>query len=176
MSDITRQDNYEEFTKECKFFFCQYIYEGDWDGKEKYIVASDTPEEELLKKYPTIMKRLSPYMFCNAECGKVYSESANYINKHSKRIANMVYFGDEVGEEFDFPMESFVEKYMDKEVLKDSMNACTKIQREYINLHYVMGVSIREISIMYGRHEKTVQKVIYKGLATMREMLLGGMA
>ena len=75
MKSITSERNYEAFVQECRFFYCQEIYEGDWDGKEQFIVASDTPEDELLEKYPEIMERLSPYLFCNAACGEAYAET-----------------------------------------------------------------------------------------------------
>ena len=78
MSNITKAKKYSTFVKECRFFFCQSIFEGDWDGKEKYIVSSDTPERVLREKYPEIMKALSPYLFCNAACGDISSGRPPY--------------------------------------------------------------------------------------------------
>ena len=85
MSNITSEKYYDLFIQEARFFYCQDIYEGDWEGKEKYIVASDTPEKELWGKYPAIMKKLSPYMFCDSASGEVFAESAKNISKFKKR-------------------------------------------------------------------------------------------
>lgn len=63
MSNITNEINYDLFIREVRFFYCQDIFEGDWDGKEKYIVASDTPEDVLRELYPEIMKNCLPTCF-----------------------------------------------------------------------------------------------------------------
>ena len=93
MSNITNLKNYSSFVKECRFFYCQTVFDGDWDGREKFIVSSDTTENELWMKYPEIMKALSPYMFCNAACGDIYAESLKNINKFRKRSSNTIDFG-----------------------------------------------------------------------------------
>lgn len=93
MSNITNLKNYSSFVKECRFFYCQTVFDGDWDGREKFIVSSDTTENELWMKYPEIMKALSPYMFCNDACGDIYAESLKNINKFRKRSSNTIDFG-----------------------------------------------------------------------------------
>jgi hypothetical protein len=166
MSDITRQDNYEEFTKECKFFYCQYIYEGDWDGKEKYIVASDTPEEELMKKYPSIMKRLSPYVFCNAACGKVFSESKNNIDKFYRRSNENVTYDE--GDFADVPdNQSFEDRLMKALVVEQALELCTPIQKERLVKHYGEGVTLRELS--EGSSHSSVKESIEAGIKRIRK-------
>lgn len=167
MSDITRQDNYEEFTKECKFFYCQYIYEGDWDGKEKFIVASDTPEEELLKKYPRIMKKLSPYMFCNAECGEVYSESARNIEKYRKRSELEFALDDKEYEGLEYACDSCADQLEIAELIEKALALCTPIQRERLIKHYMEGYEIAELSA--GTCRSAVNESIQAALKKIRK-------
>ena len=168
MSDITRQDNYEEFTKECKFFFCQYIYEGDWDGKEKYIVASDTPEEELLKKYPRIMKKLSPYVLCSSECGEVFSESKKNIDKFYRRNCEDTYY-----DEADFsyiPLDqSFEENIMHAQLVEQALALCTPIQKERLIKHFAEGYTLPELSTCSSTSTSTVKDSINLALKKIRK-------
>ena len=168
MSSINRLQDYESFKSECTFFECQMIYEGDWDGRERYIVASDTPEDVLLRKYPEIMKNLSPYFFVSAECGEIYAESWRNISKFKKRTSNTVYFGDEDGEEHDYPIASFVDKYMRCELLQSAMQVLSPLQKEYIQLYFLEGLKFKEISVMTGRDASTVKKTIDRGLERLR--------
>ncbi len=62
MSNITSEKYYDLFIQEARFFYCQDIYEGDWDRNEKYIVTSDTLEDVLWEHHPKIMKNC--LLFC----------------------------------------------------------------------------------------------------------------
>ena len=46
---------YKEFKNIARFFFCEEEYPG-WTGTEKAAVISELSAEELLKKFPEIMK------------------------------------------------------------------------------------------------------------------------
>ena len=164
MSSITTQKNYSSFIQECRFFFCQKLFEGQWDGKEKYIVASDTPEGELLKKYPEIMKALSPYVFCNAACGEAYSESTKNMDKFIKRSKSTISFGEiEVLES----QIGYNETDNDsQDLIKEALSVCTPLQRERIIKYYIEGMNLRQIA--NGKNIANVQQSIQAGLKKIK--------
>ena len=141
MSNITNLKNYSSFVKECRFFYCQTVFDGDWDGREKFIVSSDTTENELWMKYPEIMKALSPYMFCNAACGDIYAESLKNINKFRKRSSNTIDFG--AIEVLEDQMDIEAPELGIRLILSEGLSVCTPLQRERIQKYYIEGMSLR---------------------------------
>lgn len=154
MKSITTYEGYKEFIKECKFYYCQDIYEGDWDGKERYFVCSDTPEQNLLEKYPAIMKALSPYFYCNAECGKAFAETKKNLCKYQMRS----FITDSLDASFGPGEEPTAWKNSGSEVeaklmLKEAFSVCSQIQKERIYLYFVDGLSLEQIA--NGKCSKT---------------------
>ena len=165
MSKITSAKNYDLFIKEACFFYCQDVYEGDWDGKENYIVASDTPEEMLVKKYPEIMEELSPYIFCNASCGRIYAESKRNIDKHRKRSINTLSYGSiEVIDNMLIREDQEMDIML---LLEEGLAVCTPIQRERIKQYYLEGMTIAEIA--NGRSISNVYDSIVAGLKKIQK-------
>lgn len=165
MSNITGEKNYDLFIQETRFFYCQDIFEGDWDGKEKYIVASDTPEDVLLVHYPEIMKKLSPYLFCNAACGEVYAESKKNIDKHKKRASTTTSYGSiEVFEKMITDGSQSTDMIL---IIEEMLSVCTPIQRDRIRKFYLEGMPIPEIA--NGRSIKAVYKSIRAGLIKIQK-------
>ena len=156
MSNITNLKNYSSFVKECRFFYCQTVFDGDWDGREKFIVSSDTTENELWMKYPEIMKALSPYMFCNAACGDIYAESLKNINKFRKRSSNTIDFG--AIEVLEDQMDIEAPELGIRLILSEGLSVCTPLQRERIQKYYIEGMSLSEIA--EGKNISTVQQSI----------------
>ena len=166
MSNITSEKNYDLFIQEARFFFCQDIFEGDWDGKEKYIVASDTPEDVLLEHYPEIMKKLSPYLFCDAACGEVYAESKRNIDKHKKRASTTTSYGSiEVFEKMITDGSQSTDMII---MIEEMLSVCTPIQRDRIRKFYLEGMPIPEIA--NGRSIKAVYKSIRAGLIKIQKI------
>ena len=165
MSNITSARNYSSFVKECRFFFCQTVYEGDWDGKEKYIVSSDTAEEVLWEKYPEIMRALSPYLFCNAACGDVYAESLKNIGKFDKRKSNTISFGDTA--EIEDLIELDVPEMEAKMLIAEGLSACTPLQRERIQKYYMDGMTLSQIA--EGKNVSAVQQSIAAGMKRIKK-------
>ena len=160
MSNITSEKNYDLFIQEVRFFYCQDIYEGDWEGKEKYIVASDTPEKELWRKYPAIMKKLSPYMFCDSASGEVFVESAKNISKFKKRAKKTMSFG-----EIEILENMVAEEDLESEfmlLIKEGLSVCTPIQRERILKYYIEGMTLDEIA--EGKSRSAVIQSIESGI------------
>ena len=165
MPNITKAKNYSAFVKECRFFFCQSIFEGDWDGKEKYIVSSDTPERVLWEKYPEIMKALSPYLFCNAACGDIYAESLRNIDKFRKRGTNTISFGAvEVIEDQICSEAPEMELQL---LIAEGLSACTPLQRERIQKYYLEGMTLSQIA--GGRNISNVQQSIEAGIRKIKK-------
>lgn len=141
MSKITSAKDYELFAKECRFFFCQDIYENDWTGKERYIIASNTPEDVLLKKYPEVMAALSPYLFCNAKCGEAFAESQKNIWKYNKRRNCTISF-----EEMEYQLGVNNAEIEMRLMIEEGLEVCTSIQRERIRKYYLEGMSLDQIA------------------------------
>lgn len=164
MSKIISVKDYDLFIKEACFFYCQDVYEGDWTGKENFIVASDTPEEILIKKYPEVMKQLSPYVFCNAACGRIYAESKRNIDKYRKRSMNMVKYGS-IEEIEDMLIRE--DREMEYALLiKEGLSVCTPIQRERIIKYYIEGLTLKEIA--NGKNIANVQQSIEAGIKKIK--------
>lgn len=164
MSILNKLDKYELFVQEARFFYCQDIYEGDWEGKEKYIVASDTPEKELWRKYPAIMKKLSPYMFCDSASGEVFAESAKNISKFKKRAKNTMSYGEIEILESMVAEEDLESEYM--LLIKEGLSVCTPIQRERILKYYIEGMTLDEIA--EGKHRASVLRSIEAGIKKIK--------
>lgn len=58
---IRRLEGYAAFKEECSFYRCADEYPG-WTGTERYIVCAALSQEELERKYPAIMRHLSPFI------------------------------------------------------------------------------------------------------------------
>ena len=169
MKSITLERNYDAFVQECRFFYCQEIYEGDWDGIERFIIASDTPEDELLKKYPEIMERLSPYLFCNAACGEVYAETKRNIDKFRKRRMNTISFGSSEDFEDLLPDDSLRDDSLsmeEKTILAEGLKVCTPIQRERIIKYFITGMNLREIA--NGNNISAIKESIDAGIKRIK--------
>lgn len=165
MSTITSLAHYDSFIKECRFFFCQSVYEDDWTGKEKYILASDTPEEELLLKYPEIMKKLSPYLFCNAACGDIYAESVKNISKFQKRSLNTISYGaiEEIENEID---HSAIDLDVNL-LIEEALSVCTPIQQKRIKQYYIDGMTLKQIAS--GKDITSVRESIQAGVKKIKK-------
>lgn len=165
MAIIKQLDKYELFVQEARFFFCQDIYEDDWEGKEKYIVASDTPEDVLRKNYPEIMQALSPYFFCNSACGDVYAESKRNIDKFKKRRGSTLSFGQiEVIEDLVASSSNPEERAF---LIKEALSVCTPLQRDRIQKYYLEGMTLREIA--NGKDPKTIKESIAAGIKRIQK-------
>lgn len=142
----------------------QYIAQADFLGREKFIVSSDTTENELWMKYPEIMKALSPYMFCNAACGDIYAESLKNINKFRKRSSNTIDFG--AIEVLEDQMDIEAPELGIRLILSEGLSVCTPLQRERIQKYYIEGMSLSEIA--EGKNISTVQQSIDAGIKKMK--------
>lgn len=160
MSRLTKLKNYSSFVKECRFFYCQSVFEGDWDGKERYILCSDTSEEELKEKYPEIIDSLSPYMFCSSSCGDAYEESLRNIDKFKKRRVTTVSFDsdDAIESQMDVTT-SEIDLHL---LIEECLSICTSKQRERIIKYFVEGMSLEQIAD--GRNISVIQKSISAGI------------
>lgn len=174
MISITTYEGYKEFIKECKFYFCQDIYEGDWDGKERYFVCSDTPEQNLIEKYPAIMKALSPYFYCDAACGEAFAETQQNLWKYQKRAYITDSLDDPLGPgEMAASWNHVGSDVEAKMMFKEAFSLCTPNQRERLMLFFVDGLSLEQIA--GGKYSRAaVYKSITKGIKKIKNFYEGG--
>lgn len=162
---LSNVKNYDLFVQECRFFFCQDIFEGDWDGKEKFIIASDSSEEELRDKYPEMMEALSPYFLCSSECGEVYAESKKNIDKFRKRELNTIEFGSIEVVEAQIRQE--YARLEARIMISEGLMLCTPLQRERIRQHFFEGMTLSQIA--NGKNISVVQQSISAGIKRMKK-------
>lgn len=175
MRSITTYEGYEDFKKECSFFYCQEIYEGDWLGVERYIICTDTPELALVERFPMIMKALSPYLLCGSNCAEVFGETKKNLDKFKKRslITDSV-DESEFQHEYEYlsslPLCSTVEG---KVMFMDALLACTPLQRERIQQYYFENMTLAEIA--GGKYStQAVGASIQDGIKNMKKYFEAG--
>lgn len=171
MSKITTMKNYKLFIKECRFFYCKELYGSEWSGIEKFIISSDIPENKLQEKYPEILKILSPYIYCNKECGDILLDSLRNEDKYKKRAFNELSIDDEYGDIY-WSLKSSVDiekETVTKIMIDTALESLTPIQRDRIMEYFVEGLTLSQIG--NGRNHKSVSESIKSGLMRMKKFL-----
>ena len=113
------------------------------------------------------MKKLSPYMFCNAECGEVYSESVRNIEKYRKRSELEFALDDNEYEGLEYACDSCAEQLEMAELIEKALALCTPIQRERLIKHYMEGYEVKELSA--GTCRSAVKESIQAALKKIRK-------
>lgn len=170
MVKISQIKGYEMFIEECRFFFCNDIYENSWQGKERFIVASDTPEAELKERYPEIMKALEPYIYCNAKCGTIFQDGKRNDEKFKKRAL----CNDSIDLESDESMILSDSHDMERDVLtkliiSEALDLCTPTQKERIIKYYFDGLTFDQIA--NGKDKKIIRESVKSGLKKIKNFL-----
>ena len=74
-------------SKVCSFFKLEDEYPG-WTGDEEYGIISELPEQEMLERYPVIMRALSPYIMLRKGYAEIRRESISNGKKFDYRKRN----------------------------------------------------------------------------------------
>ena len=162
---------YEEFKAYCCFELCEEHYPG-WVGKEKYIISTDIPEEDLLRDFPEIMKALSPYVIISSYYRQLNNQE-NYNNiKHSSHKECSI---DEIDSNESLSnllsVKDFSEKICDTESLKSALLCLSEIQQSRVIRYFYMGMTQNEIAIQDGVAQPCVMKSITASIKKMRKFI-----
>lgn len=165
---------YKEFKNIARFFFCEEEYPG-WTGTEKAAVITELSEEELLKKFPEIMKELSPFMFLTLEQGEIIQESNRNNHKFEMRgIRSESGFGfDEDTSECheEAADKGFEDDLLNSLLVQEGMTVLTEIQRQRINDYFFHNMSSREIADLQGADPSSIRESVAAGIRKMKKHL-----
>ena len=77
MTKLTLTEQEELFAKDCKLINLRYEYKG-YTGTEKWAIVTELAEEELLVKYPDVIRQYTPFILLSMAQGEVITEYQNY--------------------------------------------------------------------------------------------------
>lgn len=84
MAKLTLEVQEELFAKDCKLINLRYEYKG-YTGTEKWAIVTELAEEELLVKYPDVIRRYTPFILLSMAQGEVITEYQNYEARERMR-------------------------------------------------------------------------------------------
>lgn len=159
--------------RDYKAFNLAFEY-SNYSGYEKYAIATDLSEEELLSKYGDEIKAYEPYVLITWEMGEAMSEFKKYENTESKRShRGLKVYADDLINEFYYEEtpESKVELDFVYESIMTALNMIDETTKARIIRKYVDGLSLEEIGIESGCTKQAVSQSIKRGLNEVREIL-----
>lgn len=170
---------FEEFKKECKLIYLDREYNG-FIGDQKWAIITDLSEEELRRKYVTVLEKYIPYILLSKAQGEPILESIRNNHKHemrSKRTTEPFDYDDELLPLFHSELLSFVDPSEEKdrliervkdeneldeliEKVRKTLSLMKPIQRDRLIKNVVRGLSSRKIAKEEGVNYSTVDKSI----------------
>ncbi|WP_418517825.1 hypothetical protein [Pseudoruminococcus massiliensis] len=84
MTKLTLTEQEELFAKDCKLINLRYEYKG-YTGTEKWAIVTELAEEELLVKYPDVIRQYTPFILLSMAQGEVITEYQNYEARERMR-------------------------------------------------------------------------------------------
>ena len=178
--DITiTNDELNAFKKECKVIYLDREYNG-FIGNQKWAIITDLTEEELRRKYITLLERYIPYILISNAQGQPILESIKNNHKHkmrNKRTTEPFDYDDELLPLFHSELLSFVDPLEEKEKIYErakeenaldeliikvqrTLSLMKTIQRDRLIKNVVRGLSSRKIAKEEGVNYSTVDKSI----------------
>jgi hypothetical protein len=169
----------EEFKKECKLIYLDREYNG-FIGDQKWAIITDLSEEELRRKYLSVLEKYIPYILLSKAQGEPILESNRNNHKfemRSKRTTEPYDYDDELLPLFHSELLSFVDPLEEKEKIIErlkeehaldeliikvqrTLSLMKPIQRDRLIKNVVRGLSSRKIAKEEGVNYSTVDKSI----------------
>ena len=189
MTKLTLTEQEELFAKDCKLINLRYEYT-NYTGKEKWAVVTELTEKELLKKYPDIIKRYTPFVLLSMAQGEVINESDRNDDKYEKRAKRTldVYgYEDDISEQFHRELiTTFADSFeqaeeeqleIEKEQLRRMeivkvrkvLEMMKPIQKERLCKVVLMGLSSRKIAQEEGVNYSAVDKSIAAAIKNFKK-------
>lgn len=84
MAKLTLEVQEELFAKDCKLINLRYEYKG-YTGAEKWAIVTELAEEELLVKYPDVIRQYTPFILLSMAQGEVITEYQNSARRSRQR-------------------------------------------------------------------------------------------
>ena len=172
-------EDIEQFKKDCKLIYLDREYNG-FIGDQKWAIITDLSEEELRRKYVTVLEKYIPYILLSKAQGEPIWESIRNNHKfemRSKRTAEPFDYDDELLPLFHSELLSFVDPLDEKNRIIERLNAENRldemidkvhrtlalmkpVQRDRLIKNVVRGLSSRKIAKEEGVNYSTVDKSI----------------
>lgn len=163
----------------------------DFQGKEKWIIATDLSEENLIAKYSDILKKYKPYVLVPCEflqARNEYRTNEQFYYRFQVNHADAFPADDEVSASFhkelccvdkEIDYEKVRAKKENKEekaieMIKIGMDMLTPIQKRRLVAVYFQGKSTREVAQEEGVHHSKIDKSIALALKKLKNFLETG--
>jgi hypothetical protein len=170
---------FEQFKKECKLIYLDREYNG-FIGDQRWAIITDLSEEELRRKYVTVLEKYIPYILLSKAQGEPILESNRNNHKfemRSKRTTEPFDYDDELLPLFHSELLSFIDPLDDKDRIIERLKEENRIdlmvekahrtlalmkpvQRDRLIKNVVRGLSSRKIAKEEGVNYSTVDKSI----------------
>ena len=169
----------EQFKRDCKLIYLDREYNG-FIGSQKWAIITDLSEEELRRKYLSVLEKYIPYILLSKAQGEPILESNRNNHKfemRSKRTTEPFDYDDELLPLFHSELLSFVDPLVEKERIierakeehaldklitkvQKALSLMKPIQRDRLIKNVVRGLSSRKIAKEEGVNYSTVDKSI----------------
>ena len=154
--DIKTLNGYQEFMKVCGYEPCGKNYPG-WVGREKYIVISDLPDDELKARFPEIMSALSPYVLVGTYYRRINDRTRYNEEKHASVICISINSTEDFEDLSDrFLVPSHEEEIIFAQRVKEALKSLTDVQRSRFVRWHFGGFSVEEIAKQDGVSKMSV--------------------
>lgn len=153
MAKLTLEVQEELFAKDCKLINLRYEYKG-YTGTEKWAIVTELAEEELLVKYPDVIRRYTPFILLSMAQGDVITEYQNYEAR--ERMRKLLF-----GHAFDINDGEFEEHHPELAVDTDPVEEIMlrdNIERLRSALCYLSETQKRRV-IKYFFYGKTLERI-----------------
>ena len=179
----TSTEQEEQFLNECKLINLRYEYSG-YIGKEHWAIISELSEEELLVKYPDIVKRYIPFVLMSVAQGEVIYEAKQNDDKYSKRnkrTIDVYGYDDDISEQFHKelimpyidPIEAEEEekqRIFEIKKVRTVLAMMQPLQKQRLMKFLIEGKSFREIAREEGTYHSSVTKSINAAIKNFKKL------
>lgn len=166
------------FSSECKIIDLRFEYVG-YNGAEKYAIVTDLTKDELMDKYPDVIRRYTPFILLSINHGEVIRDFHRNEDKFQKRdLRNHDLYGYEEGfsecfyrdfvTAYEDPVHQAIREAYELEMeqvrqcnilkVQKTLSLMKPIQKERLYKSVVKGMSARKIAREDGVHHSTVLK------------------
>ena len=163
----------EQFKAECRVIDLKYEYSG-YTGTERFAIITELTETAIRKKYPEQIKPYIPFMILSPEFGKVRDEYRRNEKKHEMRATRSIdafSYDDEVMAAFhpELVNGTLEQEYFKTKFLWDAIQMLGEKQRHRIVLHFLEGLTEREIAEIDGCSSAAVHYSIEAAINNLKK-------
>lgn len=164
-NNTPKKATYSEF----KVFILAYEYTG-YCGYEKFAIATDLSEEDLVSKYGDLIKAFEPFVLITTEMGEAMSEyNRNEAACRMRACRGSEIFLDDIEDEAIF--ENSMEIRDRDDLIMEAINMLSPEKRSRFIAHFYYGYSIVEIAARDNCTKQAISQDLIKTAKQLRSLL-----